>query len=120
MLILSMSPEGMEDVPYSVLSQLTHYSKKIGFDSLLLIDSHNAMGDTLDAQQTERLLKTAERCLDKLVTAVEYPFRAGFANIKDIPIGVVSKTIWVSLDWLCLHCALTTSGICWAGLTPIT
>lgn len=87
MLILSMSPEGMEDVPYSVLSQLTHYSKKIGFDSLLLIDSHNAMGDTLDGQQTERLLKTAERCLDKLVTAVEYPFRAGFANIKDIPIG---------------------------------
>ena len=34
--------KGMEDVPYSVLSQLNHYSKKIGFDSLLLIDSLNA------------------------------------------------------------------------------
>jgi putative membrane protein len=87
MLILSMSPKGMEDVPHSVLSQLTHYSKKIGFDSLLLIDSHNAMGASLDAQQTERLLRTAERCLDKLVTAVEYPFRAGYSNIKDIPVG---------------------------------
>ena len=61
MLILSMSPKGMEDVPHSVLSQLTHYSKKMGFDSLLLIDSHNAMGASLDAQQTERLLRTAER-----------------------------------------------------------
>jgi putative membrane protein len=87
MLILSMSPKGMEDVPYSVLSQLNHYSKKIGFDSLLLIDSHNAMGISLDAQQTDRLLRTAERCLDKLVTAVEYPFRAGYANIKDIHVG---------------------------------
>jgi len=88
MLILSMSPKGMEDVPYSVLSQLTHYSKKIGFDSLLLIDSHNAMGVSLDGQQTERLLRTAERCLDMLVGAAEYPFRAGYANIRDIPLGV--------------------------------
>ncbi len=87
MLILSMSPKGMEDVPHSVLSQLTHYSKKMGFDSLLLIDSHNAMGASLDAQQTERLLRTAERCLDKLVSAVEYPFRAGYSNINDIPVG---------------------------------
>ncbi len=87
MLILSMSPKGMEDVPYSVLSQLNLYSKKIGFDSLLLIDSHNAMGVSLDAQQTDRLLRTSERCLDKLVTAVEYPFRAGYANIKDISVG---------------------------------
>jgi putative membrane protein len=87
MLILSMSPKGMEDVPYSVLSQLTHYSKKIGFDSLLLIDSHNAMGVSLDGQQTEQLLRTAECCLDKLVTAAEYPFRAGYANIRDIPLG---------------------------------
>lgn len=87
MLILSMSPKGMEDVPYSVLSQLNHYSKKIGFDSLLLIDSHNAMGVSLDAQQTDRLLRTAERCLDKLVIEVEYPFRAGYANIKDIHVG---------------------------------
>jgi putative membrane protein len=86
MLILSMSPKGMEDVPYSVLSQLNHYSKKIGFDSLLLIDSHNAMGVSLDAQQTDRLLMVAERCLDKLVAAEEYPFRAGYANIKDISV----------------------------------
>jgi putative membrane protein len=87
MLILSMSPKGMEDVPHSVLSQLNHYSKKIGFDSLLLIDSHNAMGVSLDAPQTDQLLRTAEHCLDKLVAAVEYPFRAGYANIKDIPVG---------------------------------
>jgi putative membrane protein len=87
MLILSMSPKGMEDVPYSVLSQLNHYSKKVGFDSLLLIDSHNAMGVSLDAQQTDRLRKTAERCVDKLVAEVEYPFRAGYANIKNIHVG---------------------------------
>jgi len=87
MLILSMSPRGMEDVPKSVLSELTKYSKKLGFDSLLLIDSHNAMGISLDKQQTEMLLRTAERCLNKLVSATEYPFRAGYANINDIPLG---------------------------------
>jgi putative membrane protein len=87
MLILSMSPKGMEDVPKSVLFELTEYSKKLGFDSLLLIDSHNAMGISLDTQQTEMLLRTAERCLNKLVSATEYPFRAGYANIKDITLG---------------------------------
>ena len=87
MLILSMSPKGMEDVPKSVLFELTKYSKKLGFDSLLLIDSHNAMGISLDTQQTEMLLRTAERCLNNLLSATEYPFRAGYANIKDIPLG---------------------------------
>jgi putative membrane protein len=82
-----MSPKGMEDVPKSVLFELTKYSKKLGFDSLLLIDSHNAMGISLDTQQTEMLLRTAERCLNKLVSATEYPFRAGYANIKDITLG---------------------------------
>jgi putative membrane protein len=87
MLILSMSPKGMEDVPYAVLSELTSYSKKIGFDSLLLIDSHNAMGVSLDEQETAQLLKTAERCLDILVGADEFSFRAGYANIGDISIA---------------------------------
>lgn len=87
MLILSMSPKGMEDVPQSVLFELNKYSKKMGFDSLLLIDSHNAMGVSLDSQQTEMLLRTAERCLNKLVGATEHPFQAGYANIKDIPLG---------------------------------
>lgn len=87
MLILSMSPKGMEDVPYAVLSELTSYSKKIGFDSLLLIDSHNAMGVSLDEQETAQLLKTAERCLDILVSADEFSFRAGYANIGDISLA---------------------------------
>jgi putative membrane protein len=87
MLILSMSPKGMEDVPYAVLSELTSYSKKIGFDSLLLIDSHNAMGVSLDGQETAQLLKTAERCLDILVGADEFSFRAGYANIGDISLA---------------------------------
>ena len=87
MLILSMSPKGMEDVPYAVLSELTSYSKKIGFDSLLLIDSHNAMGVSLDGHETAQLLKTAERCLDILVGADEFSFRAGYANIGDISLA---------------------------------
>jgi putative membrane protein len=91
MLILSMSPKGMEDVPCTVLSQLTKYSKKIGFDSLLLIDSHNAMGVSLDVQQRELLLRTAKNCLDRLVAAPEYPFRVGYANIRDISVGTSFK-----------------------------
>jgi putative membrane protein len=84
MLILSMSPRGMEDVPCTVLSELTNYSKKIGFESLLLIDSHNAMGVSLDEQQTAQLLRTAERCLDNLVHADEFSFQVGYATIGDI------------------------------------
>jgi putative membrane protein len=91
MLILSMSPKGMEDVPCSVLSQLTRYSRKVGFASLILIDSHNAMGVSLDAQQIDLLVRTAKNCLDRLVVAPEYPFRVGYANMKDTSFGTSLK-----------------------------
>jgi putative membrane protein len=84
MLILSTSPRGMEDVPCTVLSELTTYSKKIGFEPLLLIDSHNAMGFALDEQQIAKLLRTAERCLENLVDAEEFPFQVGYATTRDI------------------------------------
>lgn len=82
-LILSMSPKGMEDVPYSVLSSLRQYSREKGFDSLLLIDSHNAMGEPLNDHSTAQLVKTGKHCLDELRDAVEFPFLVGYANFGE-------------------------------------
>jgi putative membrane protein len=116
MLILSMSPKGMEDVPCSVLSELRRYSKKIGFDSLLLIDSHNAMGVSLDAQRKDMLLKTAKDCLDRLLAAEEYPFLAGYANIGQTPVrGSFNEDLGESgLAVLALQVDKKWNLLCWA------
>jgi len=82
-LILSMSPKGMEDVPYSVLSSLRQYSREKGFDSLLLIDSHNAMGEPLNDQSAAQLVKTGKRCLDELRDSIQFPFLVGYANFVE-------------------------------------
>ena len=42
---LSKSPSGMEDIPPDVKVSLEEYSQELGFEQILIIDSHNSMGE---------------------------------------------------------------------------
>src|SRR5438445_3190174 len=46
-LILSLSPHGMDDIPSYVKTELEQYEKNRGFERILIVDSHNAMGKTI-------------------------------------------------------------------------
>jgi putative membrane protein len=81
LLMLSLAPRGMEDVPQAVKDELEAHAGRLGFASLLVVDCHNAMGKHIgDADRTD-LLAAATECLDELRGKEQHKFSAGFASI---------------------------------------
>jgi putative membrane protein len=84
MVILSMAPVGMEDVPESIRIDLERYSSHLGLKHILVVDSHNAMGEDLKKSEFDTLLSAGKNCLKELINAPQYEFKVGFANMDDI------------------------------------
>jgi putative membrane protein len=82
-IILSMAPKGMEDVPEAVGREIQKYALQLGFKQVLVVDSHNAMGEILGDYESNNLVSAAKQCLEKLARADQYKFRIGFANSDD-------------------------------------
>lgn len=85
-LILSLSPHGMEDVPTSIKTELERYGKNRGFERVLIVDSHNAMGEEISGNDADDLLKAAKSNLDTLITKEAMPIEIGFANSDGVRI----------------------------------
>jgi putative membrane protein len=82
--ILSMAPKGMEDVPEAVGREIQNYALQLGIKHILIVDSHNAMGEVLGAFDSNNLVIAAKQCLEKLKHSKQYQFKIGFANSDDI------------------------------------
>jgi putative membrane protein len=82
-LILSLSPYGMEDIPLYVKNELDQYATNRGFDKLLIIDSHNAMGEEISPNDADDLFKAAKSNLDTLMTKETLPLEIGYANLEN-------------------------------------
>ena len=82
-LILSLSPHGMEDVPLYVKNELEQYAKNRGFDRILIVDSHNAMGEEILPNDADDLFKAAKSNLDTLITKEFFSFEIGYANLEN-------------------------------------
>ena len=82
-LILSLSPHGMEDVPLYVKNELEQYAKNRGFERILIIDSHNAMGEEILLNDADDLFKASKSNLDTLMTKESFPFEIGYANLEN-------------------------------------
>ena len=78
--ILSMAPKGMEDVPEVVGKEIQKYASQLGIKHILVVDSHNAMGDAIGDYESNNLVSAAKQCLKKLNQAEQYRFKIGFAN----------------------------------------
>lgn len=85
-LILSLSPHGMEDVPITLKTELEQYGRNRGFEKVLVVDSHNAMGEEISKTDADDLLKAAKSNLDTLITKTSMPMEVGFANSDEIKI----------------------------------
>ncbi|HEX2405632.1 MAG TPA: DUF2070 family protein, partial [Nitrososphaeraceae archaeon] len=88
-LILSLAPYGMEDIPEEISKGLETYSKNEGFKRPLIIDSHNAMGKKIGKCENEDFLVAAKTCLKTLKKSPQYNFKIGLSNTKDIENHVV-------------------------------
>jgi putative membrane protein len=84
LLMLSLAPKGMEDVPQDVRKELESYAATLGMDHLLLADCHNAMGAQLGEQDVSDLVAAAKKCLDEAGSGAQAEFSAGFAGLEDV------------------------------------
>ena len=83
-LFLSMSPHGMEDLPNYVKKEIEQFSKNRSFERVMIVDSHNAMGESISKIDSEDLLKAAKSCLDSLITKETFPLEFGYANSNEM------------------------------------
>lgn len=81
--MLSLAPKGMEDVPQQIRAELESYASSIGFGNLLVVDCHNAMGGHIGKEDESDLLAAAKECLEKLMHMPQYEFEVGFASLDD-------------------------------------
>jgi putative membrane protein len=84
MVMLSLAPTGMEDIPLSVSSELESFGATIGFPDVLVVDCHNAMGKNLNDSDRNDLIASAKQCLDQLKKQPQKHFKVGFASLDDI------------------------------------
>jgi putative membrane protein len=88
--MLSLAPHGMEDVPHSVRSDLESHGKALGYSSVLVVDCHNAMGKVLVDQDRSDLVASAKQCLEQLKTQPQSNFSVGFSDLADAGVSLSS------------------------------
>jgi putative membrane protein len=84
MVMLSLAPTGMEDIPQSVNSELERFGATVGFSDVLVVDCHNAMGKHLDNSDRNDLIASAKQCLDRLKKQPQRHFKVGFSSLDDL------------------------------------
>jgi putative membrane protein len=82
--MLSLSPKGMEDIPQIVRTELESFGIGLGFSDVLVVDCHNAMGDHLDDSDRNDLVASAKQCLEQLKNEPQREFKIGFASLDDV------------------------------------
>jgi putative membrane protein len=87
---LSMAPIGMDDVPEHVRTALEHYSADIGFHNILIVDTHNAMGELLNGEDSDIMISAAKDCLNKLKQVRQHEFKIGFTSSAELSYNIES------------------------------
>ncbi len=81
LLILSLSPHGMEDIPSYMKEGIAQYAEDKNYTRTMIVDSHNAMGEEISKEDDgQDMLNAAKTCLDTLMTQKKFPMEFGYAN----------------------------------------
>jgi len=86
LLFLSLSPHGMEDIPSYMKTEIEQYAKNRNYSKPLIVDTHNAMGKEISAEDGENMLKAAKSCLDTLIGKESFPIEFGYSNSEDMDV----------------------------------
>ena len=112
-LLLSLSPHGMEDVPLYIKTEIEQVAKNRNFDSILVVDSHNAMGGKISQEDSQDMITAAKNALDILVTKTDFPLKYGYANSKSMNIQA-DDLAGGGIGMLCLAFDQKKYFLCWA------
>ena len=86
LLLLSLAPHGMEDIPSYMKKEIEQYGNNRNFTKIMTVDCHNAMGEEISKEDGEDMLKAAKSCLDSLITKKSFPIELGYANTNDMDV----------------------------------
>ena len=86
LLLLSLSPHGMEDIPSYMKKEIEQYGKNRNFTKIMTVDCHNALGEEISKEDGDDMLKAAKSCLDSLITKDNFPIELGYANTNDMDV----------------------------------
>ena len=86
LLFLSLSPQGMEDLPSYMKTEIVQYANNRNYARTLIVDTHNAMGEEISKEDGEDMLKAAKSCLDTLITKESFPIEFGYANTDEMDV----------------------------------
>ena len=86
LLLLSLSPHGMEDIPSYIKKEIEQYGKNRNFTKVMAVDCHNAMGEEISKEDGEDMLKAAKSCLDSLITKESFQIELGYANTNNMDV----------------------------------
>jgi len=86
LLLLSLAPYGMEDIPSYMKKDIEQYGNNRNFTKIMTVDCHNAMGEEISKEDGEDMLKAAKSCLDSLITKESFPIELGYANTNDMDV----------------------------------
>ena len=112
-LLLSLSPHGMEDVPLYIKTEIEQVAKNRNFDSILVVDSHNAMGGKISQEDSQDMITAAKNALNILVTKTNFPLKYGYANSKSMNIQA-DDLAGGGIGMLCLAFDQKKYFLCWA------
>jgi len=87
MLLLSLSPHGMEDVPESIRKEVERYANEKEFSLAIVIDTHNSMGKHLDEDDSVDMMKACKIVLDELKMKPQFNFECGFCHSSEIGVS---------------------------------
>jgi putative membrane protein len=113
LLMLSLSPYGMEDVPELIRKEVESYARSKGFGHVLLVDSHNSMGEHLSEDDSSDLLKACRVALDELVKKPQDNFKVGFCHSSEI--GASASDVGpAGMSVMVINVNDKSFAICWA------
>lgn len=79
-LLLLSSTKGMDDLPKGVRDAVEHHAVEQGFKDLLIVDTHNCVGDDLNDGEISDMIDACKRTLNALTSMEQYRFKVGVAR----------------------------------------
>ncbi len=86
LLLLSLSPHGMEDIPNYMKTDIEQYAHGKNYARPMIVDCHNAMGDVISDEDGRDMQSAARSCLDALGTKDKFPVEFGYANSEGMDV----------------------------------
>ncbi len=113
LLVLSLSPHGMEDLPTRVKTAIEGHARKVGIERVMVIDSHNAMGAEISGDDEDDMLAAARSCLDSLRGKPMHQMEVGYANSAGMDVEAPDLGMG-GLGVLCLKVSGKEHFLAWA------